>query len=226
MFGTVVAWLIAGQPAHYLYFLAALYALAEYVLPRTTSVQARSVIEAFANVLRTVPGVGTIFERFGTPRTPPDTVASPSAGPLTVLVLLSLGLGACAAFYRQPVALQHAESDALGCATKGVAQGMAQISPSVLDALAGDSPDWQHQLDGLAATGAGVLECAVAHALFDALGTDGVKAIADLGLERAVERRLALADASALPLPTPTRRVLARGLAFLHDRIPARRAVR
>ena len=77
MLATVIAWLTAGQPAHYLYLLAALYALVEYVLPRITSVAARSLLEALANVLRAVPGVGPIFERFGTPRTAPSAAAAP-----------------------------------------------------------------------------------------------------------------------------------------------------
>jgi hypothetical protein len=104
MLGSIIAWLTAGQPAHYLYLVAAAYALLEYILPRISSVAARSLLEAIANLLRSVPGVGVVFERFGTPR-PAGSGASGSPGaPRSFLVLLATGatlLCACACFQPQ-----------------------------------------------------------------------------------------------------------------------------
>jgi hypothetical protein len=63
----LVSWLFAGSPPHYVYFLAAVYSLIEYYLPRTEKVKARSLFEALANVLALVPGVGAVAAKFGTP---------------------------------------------------------------------------------------------------------------------------------------------------------------
>lgn len=141
---------------------------------------------------------------------------------LVVVVLAMTALSGCAAFWRQPVALQRAEASALQCGLEAVQQEMASLSPSVLDALAGDSPDWRAQLQHLKVTGANALVCAVAHTLFDAIGKPSSLheggAVAGAELEALVARRLALADANGtLVMPSPTRRVLARGLAFLRE---------
>jgi hypothetical protein len=133
----------------------------------------------------------------------------------------------CAAFYRQPVALQHAEADALKCGTAGVQQLMQQEAPGLLDALAGDNASWVTDLESRAATvGEAALMCAVGHALYDALGADGVAAVAEVGPERAIERRLELADAGAMQLASPHRRVLERGLVWLRAHRPQDRAAR
>jgi hypothetical protein len=152
-------------------------------------------------------------------------LARPRALALMVLVpLCTCLLPACAAFYRQPVALQKAEADALRCGIAGVQQEMQAIAPDVLNALAGDSPDWRQQLEARSITaGVNVLGCAVAHALYDALGSD-VQAVAttrDLEqLQHAVTYRLAMAGNGAV-LPTPTQRVLARGLEYLRAHVVA-----
>jgi hypothetical protein len=89
-------------------------------------------------------------------------------------------------------------------------------APDVLDALAGEEVDWSKQLDSLASNGAQALLCAVGHALFDALGADGAAALAaNEPIEPLVERRLLLADAGAVKLSKPTRKVLSRGLSYL-----------
>lgn len=55
--------------------LASLYALVEWWLPRTDKIQARSVLEIVANVLRLIPGVGVVLNKVGTPP-PPATVVT------------------------------------------------------------------------------------------------------------------------------------------------------
>lgn len=135
----------------------------------------------------------------------------------TLCVVLG-GAISCAPFYQQPVALQKAERATLGCAVKGVQAQLVGITPDVLDALAGADIDWSKQLDALAANGAQALLCAVGHALFDALGTDGAAALAsNEPIEPLVERRMLFADASpdGVKLTKPTRKVLSRGLSYL-----------
>jgi hypothetical protein len=154
--------------------------------------------------------------------TPPTAPTPPSQVPAALALIIGLGFAfgsaGCAAFAAQPVALQKAEASALQCGLQAVQSGMKQLSPAVLDALAGDSPDWRAQLGKLESTGTNALLCAVAHSLYDALGAE-VSAVAQADVERLAVRRLALADAGdAPPLPTPTRRVLARGLSYLRER--------
>lgn len=84
---------------------------------------------------------------------------------LPTLLAASLGASGCAAFQRQPVALQKAEADALQCSATGVQQLMQQAAPGVIDALSGESngENWQAQLGSTAATvGESALTCAVA----------------------------------------------------------------
>ncbi len=133
--------------------------------------------------------------------------------PFALLLLLT----SCATFSAQPVALQKAETDALGCLTSSVATEVAKLSPAVLDALAGDSPDWQAQLSGLEVTGENVLVCAVSHALYDALG-GGIASLAEA--EHRAELLLAQAGPGS-PVPPVHQRVLARGLEYLRLKLPA-----
>ena len=143
-----------------------------------------------------------------------------SLGLLLALLSAAMALPGCATFQAQPVALQKAEKDALACGVTGVQQALTKLTPDVLDALAGDTPDWRAQLDGLKGVGANVLLCAVSHALYDALGGDVAQFATVYDLERGVELRLAVASDEVVPLPTPTRRVLARGLSYLRERLP------
>jgi hypothetical protein len=144
-----------------------------------------------------------------------------------VLLLLMLSAPGCAAFQRQPVALQKAEIDALKCGIEGVQKGMVASAPTVLDALAGDAVSWKQDLAQQGrAVGDNVLGCAVAHALFDALGAAGLQLVADRGLEHAVEVQLMVAanDGGGLA-DTPRRRVLLRGLEWLRSKGYARAGV-
>jgi hypothetical protein len=126
---------------------------------------------------------------------------------LAMPALLLVGAG-CASF---PVAMKAAGRDALNCAGRGMASSVAALTPSVLDALAGDAPEWKAQLGGIEAQGFDVLRCSVAHLLFDALGGD----LGGKDLEAAAEVRLA--STAKVPLPTPRRRILARGLSWLRE---------
>jgi len=145
----------------------------------------------------------------------------PRVGPVAFVALLLLAAApGCATFAQQPVALQKAEVAALKCGLDGVQATMKQLSPSVLDALAGDAPDWRAQLDQLKGIGINALMCTVAHSLYDALGGDVAQFASLRDLERAVELQLAVAGDEVAPLPTPTRRVLARGLQYLRDGLP------
>ncbi len=123
----------------------------------------------------------------------------------------------CAHLDQQPVALAAAERDALGCAVAAVSAEIAALSPSILNALVGDNPKWEDQLTALEVRGANLVSCAVAHAVYDALGGQPEATVARIGLDATVELRLAMASAEGggVVADTPTNRVLRRGRAYL-----------
>ena len=127
---------------------------------------------------------------------------------LAVALLSSAGCGA-----QLSVATRAAGRHALACGTRAVVQSATALSPAVLDALAGEAPDWPAQLRVLEGQGVEALLCAVAHAMYDALGGD----LDGQALHAAVEVRLAAAGKTLPPLSTPRRRVLARGLVYLRE---------
>lgn len=145
-----------------------------------------------------------------------DLTRSANKGALMLWLFWATLVTGCAALATQPVALQRAESDALACGSQAVQTEMVSLAPTVLDALAGDSPDWRTQLAGFEKVGSTALVCAVSHALYDALGGD-VSAIASTGLERVIVERLMFADIETPPMPSPTRRTLSRGLTYLKE---------
>jgi hypothetical protein len=178
----------------------------------------------FAMVNRRRPGLefrfGTGLNPSGEPWPEPPSV-SPSfvstkipGGLLLALLSVWMACPGCATFRAQPVALQHAEMDALKCGVEAVQKGMQAAAPAVLDDLAGESETWAADLGkSELQVGENALVCAVAHALFDALGGN----LANLAaMQRAAERQLLLADAAGTLVDTPRRRVLLRGLEYLH----------
>ena len=129
-------------------------------------------------------------------------------------------------------ALRPSEAAALGCATQALQAEISAVTPAVLDALAGEDPNWRGQLATLAGNGLQAVLCSVGHLLFDSIA-------ADLGPPRAIPATLAeirysgpgeelvlvgtpgvrllvrpVADES-----TPSRRVLSRGRDFVRERL-------
>jgi len=144
------------------------------------------------------------------------------AGPIVVTLLASallcgLAVSGCATFGEQPVALQRAERDAFACAAPVAQAAIQRFTPVAMDALAGEDVAWRAALADVEAAGASAIVCTVAHLLYDALGIDGVKAVAERDLERAVERELLIADSGGALVESPHRRVLRRGLEVLRD---------
>ena len=142
-------------------------------------------------------------------------------GPLAPLLLLvvPLSLMGCATFGEQPVALRRAERDAFACAAPVAQAAILRFTPVAMDALAGEDAAWRAALADVEAAGASAIVCTVAHLLYDALGIDGVQAVAARDLERAVERELVIAGSGggAALVESPHRRVLRRGLEVLRD---------
>ncbi len=133
--GAVMDWLRAGSPPHWELVAFAAFVLVEWILPRTTMVEARSSLELVANLLRRVPLVG----RLATPRIP--TGAS-----LRVLVPLAmLSLAGCGTAYQASYATlatlerqvitaaeelpsaDAAKQDAIVNAAKSLAEGQAAL---------------------------------------------------------------------------------------------------
>lgn len=137
---------------------------------------------------------------------------------LPLALLTCLGGSGCAAFFRQPVALQAAERDALGCASQAAQQEIAGLTPAVLDALAGNSPDWQAQLGALEARAGSMAMCTVAHVLYDALGGAApVQSSADQ------LRPIIASSTDTLPGSGPSRQIVQRAVLYLREH-PQRQA--
>jgi hypothetical protein len=80
----LIAWLtlpatsLPGQPAHWLVLLTALYVALEAGLKRA-KIPPNSPLEALANLLAMVPGVGRMAAPWTTPAAPPAPQAPPPA---------------------------------------------------------------------------------------------------------------------------------------------------
>lgn len=151
--------------------------LLEYLLPRTNSVRARSVLEGVINLLgaalKGVPWLGDVLLRLGSPQVPTleqvmrastlqDTTPTKPTKlppPLALIPLALLFIGSCAGVQPKAVA-----AHALACALEPVAEHADELANTVTAALLAKSAT--QQLDGLAVTmGADAVLCAIKSAL-------------------------------------------------------------
>lgn len=81
MLDQLLAFLKAGDPPHYVYAIAVLYALVEWALGRSDKIQPNSALALIAHallvVLARVPGVGPILAWMAQPASPPEKEVRP-----------------------------------------------------------------------------------------------------------------------------------------------------